>query len=357
MLNTDTIPLEASLTAINAATDDEKVRATARGLMRGYHARWADEQPHTVEAMEREFRVSIYNLDNNSKRTSTSRTFTLAGKWDAVTCEGGQRVIVDHKTTSSDIADPDAVFWRQLAVEAQPSTYLLAAHYAGLEVSGALWDVIRKPKLTMVLLDKKVRKAITSLGEYFGYRISPETQQYALKGERENGELFEYRLARKVINESEKHFQRRPVLRLHNELVEAAQELWQLSQEVISARRTNRHIRNGGACLNYGTACEFLGICSGLDNHTSNKWQRRESVHEELHTINGDGRDVLTHSRLACFQTCRKKHYFRYELGIERVDRVRSDALYFGTIMHKGLEAWWKCFTITQQQEEDDGNC
>jgi len=45
---------------------------------------------------------------------------------------------------------------------------------------------------------------------------------------------------------------------------------------------------------------------------------------------------VLTNSRLSCAKSCRRKHYFRYELGV----RPQSDAVYFriGGAFHKGVE-------------------
>lgn len=49
------------------------------------------------------------------------------------------------------------------------------------------------------------------------------------------------------------------------------------------------------------------------------------------------GLNVLTHSRTSCFKTCRRKHYFRYELGVRR---VRSSApLRIGGAIHQGLDA------------------
>ena len=66
------------------------------------------------------------------------------------------------------------------------------------------------------------------------------------------------------------------------------------------------------------------------------------------------GRDLLTHSRMATFKTCPRKHYFKYDLGIVR-DRD-SAPLRFGGNFHLGLELLGKgesltdvCQTIRQQ--------
>jgi len=204
-----------------------------------------------------------------------------------------------------------------------------------------MWDAIRKPDIRPKKLTKAEQKAVTSIGTYFSREVSEETKQYVIAKGAENNELFEFRLAHDCQDRPHRYFQRREVLRLEQEMFEYANELWDLALEVRLCRQKGRHLRNSGACLTYGTPCTYLGICSGYDQPESDKWRRRKSVHEELSTLDGDGRNVLTNSRLACFQTCRRKHYYRYELGIERVDAKRSEALFLGTIVHAGLAAWW----------------
>ena len=50
--------------------------------------------------------------------------------------------------------------------------------------------------------------------------------------------------------------------------------------------------------------------------------------------------DLVTVSRMRCFNSCRRLHHIKYELGYRSV--VTSEALSFGTLIHVGLEAWWK---------------
>ena len=345
--NPDTPALTAALAAIDthAPGDDAAiVRATARGLMRGYDHRWANHTWQPTE-IEQQFNVPILNL-NTEKQTSQSRTFRLAGKTDL----DGQRDsepgiwVMDHKTTSSDIEDPDALFWRQLVVDSQANLYLLAKHLEGKQVCGAVWDVIRKPGIRPKKLSKKDRAGIASLKSYFGCKLSEETIQGVIDGvEQETAELYECRLAVECIENPARYFQQRAFVRMESELLEYAGELWDLTQEIITARRTSRWPRTPGACLQYNRPCTYLGICSHHDTPDSDKWQPRSCVHSEL-AVDGDGRDLLTHSRLACFQSCRRRHFYRYELGIERFDATPDAAPAFGTLMHKALEAWWRCF-------------
>jgi ATP-dependent helicase/DNAse subunit B len=99
----------------------------------------------------------------------------------------------------------------------------------------------------------------------------------------------------------------------------------------------------------YGSPCKFLGICSGYDSPDSDKWQRKTQVHNELPIIDGDGRDYLSNSRIRSFQTCRRKHYYEYELGIERQDDEERECLVFGTLLHSALNQWW-CFFMEEQR-------
>lgn len=52
------------------------------------------------------------------------------------------------------------------------------------------------------------------------------------------------------------------------------------------------------------------------------------------------GAELLTNSRLATYRRCPREHHYRYELGV--VPRATAEALRFGTLMHHGLEAWWR---------------
>lgn len=47
-------------------------------------------------------------------------------------------------------------------------------------------------------------------------------------------------------------------------------------------------------------------------------------------------KELLTHSRQDAFKTCRKRHYFAYELGLRRIDDAK--ALRMGSAFHDGIE-------------------
>jgi len=316
------------------------VRASIRGLLRGYDARWREEQ-RTISDLqvEQQLDAGIYNLA--AKRISASRSFTSAGKIDKVGKQFGERLIWDHKTTSLDI-ESESAYWRQLSVESQPSHYEILAHLNGVKVSGVVWDVVRKPTIRPKKIAKKDLAELRETGIYSGQSaIGLDVPE---DGEKETPELFELRVFAATEEDPDKFFARRSVKRTRDELAEYARELWQLSKEILAARRTDSHYRNSGACMLYGSACGFLGICSGYDRPDSTNWTEKDQVHNEL-DLEGDGREVLTNSRLRCFQTCRRKHFYSYELGIKRADEEEREALAFGSAWHDVMDVYWGCFS------------
>lgn len=73
-----TVDLGATLAAVQGAPDPFDV-VRAEELLRGYHARWAEE-PIRVLAVEKPFVAPLINPDTGA----ASRTFELAGKCDAI---------------------------------------------------------------------------------------------------------------------------------------------------------------------------------------------------------------------------------------------------------------------------------
>jgi hypothetical protein len=311
--------------------------ATARGLLRGYHARWCGAAWQTV-SVEDEYRLPIINPDTGKP----SRTFTHAGKFDGIAEFGSQRFLVEHKTCSEEIEDPDAPYWRRLEIDAQVSGYMLAQWQFGTKLDGTLYDVIRRPGIRPKALTKADRESIIRDGLYCDQEVS-EAKRLAVSQNltTEDADLFELRLTADTMQNPARYYQRKTIYRMDAQILEFARELWETADEMRLANLYGRHYRNTGSCMQFNRPCEYLGICSGHDAPDSHKWTRKPHVHEELTSVPGDGRNVLTTSRIQCFRTCRRKEHYRYGLGIKRTDREEAEALYFGSLFHAGLAAWW----------------
>lgn len=306
--------------------------------------------------------------------------------------------MITHNSSSEDIADPDAVYWRRLEIDSQVSHYVMANWMMERKVTGTLYDVVKKPGISPRRLTEAERKGIVETGEYFGFKVSDaelarvkdasekleqfkqikkemnaankkaekagepvqEIPQYVLDGAeatvQESLELYECRLARDCIENGSKYYQRKEITRLDQDIAEYAGELWDVAQSMLHARNNQANYRNSGACMTYGSPCEYLGVCSGFDSIDSPNWERSESVHSELPIIaDNGGRDLLTNSRLKCFQTCRRKHFYRYELGVRRVGGEDKEALVFGSLLHTGLENFWNCFRKDNSNASSNG--
>lgn len=344
MQETTTDPLAASLDAINAVSaPDCIIGAKCRALMRGYDKKYRDAGYVTVEA-EKVLHCPLVNPDSGAK----SRTFNLGGKLDVFALYGDQLTLIDHKTTSMDIEDADAPYWRQLVVEGQASHYGILGWANGRKFDATVWDAIRKPTISPKKLTKAERASVVANGEYFGRKISLDSLNALQVDERETPELYEARLTNDCSEvRPSYYFQRRPVPRVDFELLDYAKQLWDISQDIITTRAEDRHHKNSGACMNYGTPCKFLGVCSGHDTIESDNWRKKQFTHNELGEAGESDKDLLTNSRVRTFQTCKRKHLYEYEMAVERVNEEEKEALYFGSLIHTALESWWLCFKVS----------
>lgn len=328
--------LAAALSAIPPPeTEGEALRtAIARGLMTGYHHRWIDED-WTVEAVEQEFHIPIFNP--HSRRRSP--LYTHAGKFDGIVSKNGDPYLLEHKTCREEIG-PASPYWTRLSIDTQISGYLLASWHLGRKLTGVLYDVIRKPEIRPKRLGLKETMMVRTSGLYCNTRLSPEAyQQFSLTQDyREIPEMFEARLIQDTLERPEWYFGRQLVTRLDKELLTYAEELWRTTKDVRIAESSGDHRRNDKACFAFHRPCEYLGLCAGHDHQTRAHWRQLPILHPELEDPTC-GPTTLTHSRISTFTTCRRKHFYRYGLGITRWET--PEPLAFGALFHEALAAWW----------------
>lgn len=353
--------LAAAFDAIAAAIPAESsepqllIAAKCRGLMVGYDARWSDQEWKPLQ-LEQIVVLPIVNPTTGR----VSRTWRHAGKHDGIVIGYGKTSLLEHKTTSDEIADPSASYWRRLAIDGQVSHYVLQTWQSGVRLDSTLYDVIRKPQIRPKQIAAKERQQIILTGRYCGQSVPAESLSRLGEGAGdEDLALYELRLAAEVIADPTRYYQRRTVPRIDGELLEYAEELWTIGKEIQRAALHGLHFRNPDSCVTYGSPCEYLGICSGVETVEHNdRWERTPQIHQELAGADlGDPAGVLTHSRIKCFQACRRKHYLRYIEGLRRRDDEEREALYFGKVLHLALEAWWgqqSTAALPQEGEQHD---
>ena len=147
-------------------------------------------------------------------------------------------------------------------------------------------------------------------------------------------ELYHIRLCRDVKKDPDRHYCRvGNIQRSTEQMVDTLAVLQQVAVDIDNCESYGNWYQNTQACNMYNSACEYLPLCMGISDPSSDNWVARTGG-------TPIGERTLSHSRISCFQLCRRKYFWRYVEGIER-DRPTSDALTFGKAFHQALEAWW----------------
>lgn len=298
--NTD-VRLDAAITEMRALQNDPKVRVDeyelvkAEELLRGYHYRWMDDPVRTI-AVEQEFMCALVNPATGA----ASKTYELGGKLDAIAevppghPERRPGVyVVEHKTASVQIG-LGSVYWQKLRLDSQVSVYYEGARSLGHEVTGCLYDVIRKPGIKPSAVPLTDENGVKIVHDASGQRVrtkdgkkwreSGDTAQgYVLQTRQETAEEYRARLREDIASNPDGYYQRGTVVRLEDEQRDAAFDTWQTARLIREAQVAKRHPRNPEACERYSRMCEFFEACCGmasLDDRT--KFRKIESKHEEL---------------------------------------------------------------------------
>lgn len=253
-----TDPLEA-LARLDGENVDPWDLAKLRPLYLGYVARWWDEDRAglNVLSIEREYEHDLVNPDTGHP----SRTYRFGGRLDAEVSIGGRLLVMEHKTSSDDIA-PGSDYWRQKRIDAQASNYLAAT---GAE--GNLYDVVKKPTIRQLKATPVESRKYTKEGKlYAAQRELDETP-----------EEYEIRWGAQIAEKPDAFYQRGEVVRTADELAEAQRDRWDLGRQVAEGVRLNRFPRNTTACFPLaGSPCPFASVCAGEASLDSPQFTKKE---------------------------------------------------------------------------------
>ena len=271
--------LPAALAAVKNQLQDEYAEQSVRALVEGYDARWGrDRELYETLLVERIFEGPLVNPATGAP----SRTWTTAGKVDAVVrrLSDGKVLLVEHKTTSDEIADPTALYWEKLAMDSQVSHYYLGAEQAGHAPEGCLYDVIHKPLLRPKFATPHDKRRYTKTGALHADQRDVD----------ETPEQYGERVRQEVESAPARHYRRREVPRTEADLLDYLYEAWQYGKQIREAELAGRHPKNPEACHRYGT-CPFWEHCAHglrLEDHPS-RFVRLDDVHPELRAHKGGG--------------------------------------------------------------------
>ncbi len=238
-------------------------REIVANLLAGYFWRYGTDTLEYVE-VEKSWEMPLINPASGRE----SRTYQLAGKRDGLVRAGDGRLsVLERKTTGDDIG-PDSDYWLRLRCDQQISLYTLSALHDGHDVSGVLYDVLRKPTIRprqIPLLDETGLKVVVD--EQTGERMfnkDGKPRQSAGAGMKlatrpETPDEFGARLLADIEERPDYYFQRREVPRLEDDLQAFRLECWQQAQMLSDCRRWGRWFRNVGR--NTCSFCEYSRLC------------------------------------------------------------------------------------------------
>lgn len=239
-------------------------RETVRTLLAGHLWRYSADNVEVI-AVELPFDIPLINPDTGA----ASRTFTLAGKIDAIIrLSDGRLAVLEYKTAGEDIT-PDSEYWLRLRCDSQISQYVIAARAIGYDIACVMYDVTRKPTikpLAVPLLDEQGLKIVLDAA---GNRVvkkdgtprqsASTADGYILQTRTESPEEFGARLLNDIGDRPDYYYQRREVPRLEDELTAYQLEVWQQAQQLMAAQRCGRWFRNVGRwSCGY---CDYANLC------------------------------------------------------------------------------------------------
>ena len=249
----------------------EKLRIPA--YIAGYYHRWLkDRDLYEVIGVELEFQHK-------------ASSYSEAGKLDVLVRRksDGKLVIIEHKTASkfSKASEPGSAYWQKLSMDTQMCFYHRHIQKLYGEEPEILYDVVIKSKSAP--LKGKARKRKGETDAEFAQRKydSAETpSEYRARIKEVYRAEGAERYIRKTVHLTQQEVDRKMVEldSMMNDIMEpgtneAADDHW-------AEKRTR--IRNTTACSSFGGACEFLGVCTGLEQLDDPKFEKKEKLHSEL---------------------------------------------------------------------------
>lgn len=180
-------------------------------------------------------------------------------------------LVVEHKTAGEDIS-PAADYWRRLRMDAQVSAYFAGARALGYDPAACLYDVLAKPAQRPLLATPPATRKVTKDGRlYAGQRDRDETP-----------DEYEDRIVCAIAEDPDRYYVRGEVVRLEADEREHAFDAWQLGRQIREAELAGRYPRNPDACVRYGRACEYFGVCCGEASIDDPLLFRRTPTNPEL---------------------------------------------------------------------------
>jgi hypothetical protein len=247
----------------------------AMAMIRGYAKRYANEEFEVVE-VEKEFVGEIRNPDTGRQ----SQTFRMAGKVDGIVrCHDGM-YLLEHKTAST----VDASYLDKLWTDTQIALYCYYLRELGYPIVGVIYNVLLKSRLKQgkgeTQEEYEARKAELASknksGKSTAKRQMPETD-----------EEFQDRLTEWYSRPEA--FHREFIYLSEDRLAMLQEEVWEITQQYLDARRRGKWLLNTSNCFSYQRPCEYLAYCqSGFNPIVADNLYEIALPNDELSRVDSE---------------------------------------------------------------------
>ena len=263
----------------------------AASLFLCYQEYWGDDSLDIVKP-EYEYQAPIYC------GTEQHPTYLNVGKCDKLIRKNGKLALLETKTTSADISNDDCDYWTKLQLDQQITNYYVGLNASGQPVESIIYDVLRKPKLSIgdvnlldenklkIVLDKDGNRVYNKTGKKTPRQTADKEKGYEVQTRPETLEEFALRVTRTIQKNPSAYFMRKEVPRIQADLDEYAFELWGMADLLEWREATGVYERNTSACFHYNSKCEFYELCLNGWNPEHEEvpqgFTKKDRVHSEL---------------------------------------------------------------------------
>ena len=253
----------------------------------------------------------------------------------------GPYVILDHKTTSEDLSNPNSRYWHRLSYDPQSTMYMLLMLAADFDIDSICWDVFQKPKIEPRKCLTKKQVAEIETGKYEGVPIpgyknkavedlAPkilETYANGVQKRCESPYLYALRVYHKCLSKAPEIFQRFNLRREGEDVANLNAALCELAWQIAYNAETGTWPQNFRSCYAYREDCDYVGVC-----------HENEDINGPGYEDCGSDYTKLSHSSTGCYFDCPRKFQYRYFLHRAPALAPDRDALRIGSLWHTAMD-------------------
>ena len=221
--------------------DGFRNRVMAFDMLNGHTSLYHDE-PFKVMAIEGSFTVPI----RNPKTGRVSRSFELSGKTDLVCLDDCGIFITDHKTAAEITGD----IIEKLPLDSQLNLYASAiSDLLGVNVNRAMYNIIRKTRIK----------------------------------QKKNESDADFSIRMWTVYSNPENYHREMVILSDDDRKATMQDLWETTQHLLEAYRTDTWTRNTDRCFDYFRPCPYFALCrSNNDQNILDNFYEHRPANSEL---------------------------------------------------------------------------